>query len=161
MHLRCVETYTPTHTLHEALPLVCVQTVHIGLLCTSALPHLPKGSHKRTDDSFATSHITCAQGSFSFSSSSQFGLEAVGVHTCLTTLENSSQVPYEHSPTLRTGLPRWRCWSRTCQMQLSSLGQEDLLEEGMAAHSSILGWRIPWAEEPGGYSTWGHRVGRD
>ena len=32
----------------------------------------------------------------------------------------------------------------------SILGQEDPLEEGMATHSSILAWRIPWAEEPGG-----------
>ena len=31
-----------------------------------------------------------------------------------------------------------------------SLGWEDPLEEGMAAHSSILAWRIPWTEEPGG-----------
>jgi len=30
------------------------------------------------------------------------------------------------------------------------LGQEDPLEESMAAHSSILAWRIPWTEEPGG-----------
>ena len=29
------------------------------------------------------------------------------------------------------------------------LGQEDLLEEGVATHFSILAWRIPWAEEPG------------
>jgi len=27
----------------------------------------------------------------------------------------------------------------------------------MAAHSSILAWRIPWTEEPGGYSPWGHK----
>ena len=32
----------------------------------------------------------------------------------------------------------------------SILGQEDPLEEGMATHSSILAWRIPWTEEPGG-----------
>ena len=31
-----------------------------------------------------------------------------------------------------------------------SLGWEDSLEEGMAAHSSILAWRVPWTEEPGG-----------
>ena len=31
----------------------------------------------------------------------------------------------------------------------SILGQEDLLEEGMATNSSILAWRIPWTEEPG------------
>ena len=30
------------------------------------------------------------------------------------------------------------------------LGWEDPLEEGMATHSSILAWRIPWTEEPGG-----------
>ena len=35
------------------------------------------------------------------------------------------------------------------EMQVQSLGGEDPLEEGMAAHSSILGWRIPWTEEPG------------
>ena len=31
-----------------------------------------------------------------------------------------------------------------------SLGEEDYLEKGMATHSSILAWRIPWIEEPGG-----------
>ena len=40
---------------------------------------------------------------------------------------------------------------------VQSLGQEDSLEKGMAAHSSILAWRIPWTEEPGRlYSPWGH-----
>ena len=38
----------------------------------------------------------------------------------------------------------------TQEMRVRSLGGEDLLEEGMAAHSSILTWRIPWTEEPGG-----------
>ena len=37
----------------------------------------------------------------------------------------------------------------TQEMQVLSLGQEDPLEEGMATHSSILAWRIPWTEEPG------------
>ena len=31
-----------------------------------------------------------------------------------------------------------------------SLGQEDTLEKGMATHSSILAWKIPWTEKPGG-----------
>jgi len=35
-------------------------------------------------------------------------------------------------------------------MQILSLGWEDLLEEGIATHSNILAWRIPWTEEPGG-----------
>ena len=36
-----------------------------------------------------------------------------------------------------------------------SLGQEDPLEEGMATNSSILAWRIPWTEEPGGLQSMG------
>ena len=36
------------------------------------------------------------------------------------------------------------------EMQIQSLGWEDPLEEGMATHSDILAWRIPWTEEPGG-----------
>ena len=38
---------------------------------------------------------------------------------------------------------------------IQSLGREDPLEEGMATHSSILAWRIPWTEEPGGLQTMG------
>ena len=40
-------------------------------------------------------------------------------------------------------------------MQVPSLGGEDPFEEGMAAHSSILAWRIPWAVEPGGLQSIG------
>ena len=36
------------------------------------------------------------------------------------------------------------------EMQVQSLGWEDSLQKGMATHSSILAWRIPWTEEPGG-----------
>ena len=47
-------------------------------------------------------------------------------------------------------------------MQVESLGQEDPLEEGMATHSSILAWRIPWTEEPGRLQSIGlQRVGHD
>ena len=43
-----------------------------------------------------------------------------------------------------------------------SLGWEDALEKGMATHSSILAWRIPWTEEPGGLQSMGsQRVGPD
>ena len=35
-------------------------------------------------------------------------------------------------------------------MQVGSLDQETALEEGMATHSGILAWKIPWTEEPGG-----------
>ena len=36
------------------------------------------------------------------------------------------------------------------ETQVQSLGQEDPLEKGIAIHSNILAWRIPWTEEPGG-----------
>ena len=43
-----------------------------------------------------------------------------------------------------------------------SLGREDPLEKGMSTHSSILVWRIPWTEEPGGLQSIGsERVGHD
>ena len=45
-------------------------------------------------------------------------------------------------------------------MRVRSLGQEDPLEEEMPTHSSILAWRIPWTEEPGGLQPMGsQRVG--
>ena len=45
---------------------------------------------------------------------------------------------------------------------VQSLGQEDPLEKEMATHSSILAWRIPWTEEPGGLQPMGsQRVGHD
>ena len=48
------------------------------------------------------------------------------------------------------------------EMWVRSLSQGDPLEEGMATHSSILAWRIPWTEEPGGLQSIGsHRVGHD
>ena len=47
----------------------------------------------------------------------------------------------------------WATWVR-------SLGQEDPLEKGMATHCSILSWRIPWTEEPGGLPSMGsQRIG--
>ena len=42
----------------------------------------------------------------------------------------------------------WETW-------VQSLGQEDPLEKEMATHSSILAWRIPWMEEPGGLQSMG------
>ena len=39
-----------------------------------------------------------------------------------------------------------------------SLGVEDPLEKGMATHSTILAWRIPWVEEPGGLQSMGSQI---
>ena len=47
------------------------------------------------------------------------------------------------------------------ETRVQSLYREDALEEGMATHSSILAWRIPWAEEPGGHDPQNHRVRHD
>ena len=48
------------------------------------------------------------------------------------------------------------------ETQVRSLGGEDPLEMGMETHSSILAWRIPWTEEPGGLQSMGsQRVGHD
>ena len=45
---------------------------------------------------------------------------------------------------------------------VQSLGREDPLEKEMATHSSILAWKIPWTEEPGGLQSMGsQRVGYD
>ena len=48
------------------------------------------------------------------------------------------------------------------EAQVQFLGWEDPLEKEMATHSSILAWRIPWKEEPGGLQSMGpQRVGHD
>ena len=48
------------------------------------------------------------------------------------------------------------------ETQVQSLGWEDCLKKGMATHSSILAWEIPWTEEPGGLQSMGsQRVGHD
>jgi len=47
-------------------------------------------------------------------------------------------------------------------MWVRSLGREDPLEKEVATHSSILAWRIPWSEEPGGLQSIGlQRIGHD
>ena len=52
--------------------------------------------------------------------------------------------------------------SAVWETQVRSLSQEDPLEKGMTTHSSILAWRIPWTEKPGGLqSIESQRVGHD
>ena len=50
--------------------------------------------------------------------------------------------------------------SATQETQVRSLGQEDPLEKGMTAHSSILAWKISWAEEPGELQSMGSQTVR-
>ena len=48
------------------------------------------------------------------------------------------------------------------EMEVQSLGQEDPLEKGLATYSSILAWRIPWTEKPGGLQSMeSQRVGHN
>ena len=51
-----------------------------------------------------------------------------------------------------------KCLPTMWETQIESLGQEDLLEKEMATHSSILAWKIPRTEEPGGPQPRGHKV---
>ena len=46
------------------------------------------------------------------------------------------------------------------ETQVQSLAWEDALEKGMATHSSILAWEIPWTEEPGGLQSMGSQKGQ-
>ena len=70
----------------------------------------------------------------------------------------------ENTPAMWTSLvaqtlPWWPTMRVT---QVQSLGREDLLEKEMAAHSSILAWKIPWTEEPGRLQSTGpQRVRKD
>ena len=68
----------------------------------------------------------------------------------------------------KNGLPRWHSGKESAansgdyEMQIGSPGQEDPLELEMATHSSILAWKIPWTEEPGGLQSMGlQRVRHD
>ena len=55
-----------------------------------------------------------------------------------------------------------KCLPTMPETRVQSLGQEDPLEKEMAPHSSILAWKIPWTEEPGGLQSMGlQRVGHD
>ena len=51
------------------------------------------------------------------------------------------------------------CQCKRQDLRVRVLGRKDPLEEGMATRSSVLAWRIPWTEEPGGLQSMGsHRV---
>ena len=75
--------------------------------------------------------------------------------------DKNQRMPSKGSALLSRGFPGGSAVKNQPVMQkpqeteVRSLGQEDPLEEGMATHSSILAWRIPWAEEPGGLKSIG------
>ena len=80
--------------------------------------------------------------------------ERLSTHTCTSALSRASLVLLVvKNPPANAGDVRDR---------IQSLDWEDPLEKGMATHSSILSWEIPWTEEPGGLQSMGlQRVGHD
>ena len=67
------------------------------------------------------------------------------------------QKDYKGFPGCAGGKEPW-CQCRRYETQVSSLGWEAPLEEGMATYASILAWEIPWTEESGGL--YSHRVAK-
>ena len=67
-----------------------------------------------------------------------------------------------HSPRASLVAQKVKNLPATQETQVQYLGWEDALEKGLATHSIILAWRIPWTEKPGGLQSMGsHRVGDD
>ena len=82
---------------------------------------------------------------------------------------NIIQRCFKPFPFFPSHVPLWLRWGKnlpamreTQEIQVWSLSWEDPLEKGMATHSSILAWRMPWTEEPGGLQSMGsQRVRQD
>ena len=69
----------------------------------------------------------------------------------------SSEMPFKGFPGGSSGKVPTRQSRRYKRHQVQSLGWKDPLQESIAIHSSILAWRMPWTEEPGGHSPWGYK----
>ena len=78
------------------------------------------------------------------------------------TKENSLRRLNNNNVIIKLVVQRLKCLPAMREDWVQSLGREDPLEKEMATHSSILAWRIPWMEEPGGLQSMGlKRVGHD
>ena len=77
-----------------------------------------------------------------------------------------NKICYQYFVALSVGCPggtsgkELACQCRTHETWVQSLSEEDPPEEGMATHSSVLVWRIPWTEEPGGLQSMGSQIVR-
>ena len=99
------------------------------------------------------------------------GIEDQGSNLCLLHWQvDSSPLSHQESPDVfyyrveqfldfpgGTSGKEPTCLFRRYKRWVRFLSREDPLKEGMATYSSILAWRIPWTEEPVGYSPWGHK----
>ena len=94
--------------------------------------------------------------------SSEFSLVSSASYTCHMTVSPLAIPQYIWGFPGGAGSKEPASQCRRHEAQVESLAQEDPLEESMATHSSILAWRIPWTEEPGGLQSMGsHRVRHD
>ena len=121
-------------------------------------PHLhrpgPRLSRVLTEILINKSKITLPRSHSSHIPSAQWPLGAVAALLGGTEMAHS----LGESATCRASLEAQMAMNLPVmrETQVQCLGQEDPLEEGMATYSGVLAWRIPWTEEPGGYSPWGH-----
>ena len=84
--------------------------------------------------------------------------EVVGVGVGSGSVVESGTVSFARRCLVSKDHHRWRSGEEStcrCRKRIGSLNWEDSLEEEMAIHSSILAWRIPWTEEPGGLQSIG------
>ena len=112
-------------------------------LCSSCFSILPSSIMSPHD----TRCLQQFQASHTFSTASQVELKGSDGEKCGWTSLVAQMVKYL--------LAMW-------ETRVQSLDWRDLLEKEMATHSSILAWKIPWTEEPGGLQSMGsQRVGHD
>ena len=77
-------------------------------------------------------------------------------------LDGAIKAPYLLYTYIYMVAQRLKCLPGMQETRVRSLGREDPLEKEMATHSSIVAWRIPWTEEPGGLESMGsHTVRHD
>ena len=88
------------------------------------------------------------------------GLQSIGSYKLDTTERlNTNKQPKGYASGKEPACQCRRCRGRD---SIPSLGREDPLKEGMATHSSVPAWRIPWTKEAGRLQSTGlHRVGED
>ena len=133
--------HAPSFRLTWQLPAPLTVCCHLQSHCSAWVP--PKLTRKVSDMNMQEVATDCGQkhrtrndtGTFS-SPSEAFSLQYCFIWASLV------------AQWLRICLPMQEKW-------VQSLGQEDLLEEGMTTHSRTLAWRIPWTEEPGGLQSMG------
>ena len=138
LHRLCLLQMAFTHPISFSPPRMGQRRCHWSL----PVWHMAPESQRRGNDLTQTKSISVLSSSILLST---FSLHNTQPRSC-PEWELSAADP-------------WMTWIWTAQ---GPLGQEDPLEKGMATHFSILTWRIPWTEEPGGLQFMGlQRVGHD